>query len=240
VDHLLESPHPIHRETLLAFHIDTAFQLPLEREHEGWAIRGIDDYAEASGLNVQSYAVSPYDEIDWPADEALTFRSKFFGLQFKRPYLHGGLVRWEIKPASHQFQRICANPEIFYALPTFTNRALRRNALDHCLFWRPCPCCCDSTAVTSLNGTWQDRGDLAFYGCMVPMRWGDFVESLYRCELVVPNAPGARLSELATRLLAAFREQKSDLGPKQRGAVTEHDGESEVLQLIALEVPAID
>ncbi|AVS80760.1 hypothetical protein C8244_06965 [Paracidovorax avenae] len=224
----------------MAFHLDTTLQLPLEREHEGWAIRGIEDYAEASGLKVQSYAVSPADEIDWPADEALTFRSKFFGLQFKRPYLHSGLVRWEIKPASLQFQRICANPEIFYALPTFTNRALRRNALQHCLFWRPCPCCCDSTAASLLNSTWQDQDDLVSCGCMVPMRWGDFVESLYRCELVEPSAPGAQLSELATRLLGAFREQPSNQSPEQRGAVTEDDGETEALQLIALEVPAVD
>lgn len=224
----------------MAFHLETTFQLPLEREHEAWAIRGIEDYASASGLQVQAYAVSPADEIDWPADEALTFRSKFFGLQFKRLYLHGGTVRWEIKPASLQFQRICSNSEIFYALPTFTNRALRRNALEHCLFWRPCPCCCDPSTALTLNGTWQERDDLDRCGCMTPMRWGDF-ESLYRCEYVEPNAPGTRLGELASRLLAAFRDPPSDRGPAQRGAALEaEDGEAEGLQLIALEIPDLD
>lgn len=222
------------------FHLDPNLQLPLEREHEAWAVRGIEDYAKSMGLGVQAYAVSPADEIDWPADEALSFRSKFFGLQFKRPYLFHDEVRWEIKPTSLQFQRICMNPEIFYALPTFTNRALRRTALEHCLFWRPCDCCCDSNIPPDLNAKWQDREDLEICGCSKPMRWGDFVEALYRCRLVRINDPGARLRELATRLMAPFREPLSDRQRPDTGGSGSIEGEDEdeVLQLIALEIPA--
>ncbi len=55
----------------MAFHLEQNLNLPLEREHEGWTIRGIEDYATTLGLAIKVCAVSPTDE-------------KKYGLQTRR------------------------------------------------------------------------------------------------------------------------------------------------------------
>jgi hypothetical protein len=235
------------------FHLQTPLELPFEREHEGWAIRGIEDYAAAAGLRVRVCAVSPKREKQWPADEALTFRSKFFGLQFKRPEFKSGQLVWEIKPASLQYARICAAPEIFYALPMFTNRDLRRVALDHCVFWRPCQVCSRRGAVCYLPARrWQTMEGLKGCECIGPMRWGDFVEALYRCELVVAYDAGASFGSVAQGILDAFLEGDAREEPELQASgrpepleggddpAAEGEGEgegAEVLHLLAMEMP---
>ena len=218
----------------MAYHLEQNLTLPLEREHEGWVIRGIEDYARELGLGLKVCSVSPMDENTWPADEVLMFRSKLFGLQFKRSYLGAGEVKWEIDPSSDQYTKICAAKEIFYALPSYTNRALRRTALHHCLFWRPCETCCDNPiGPPCITGGKQTRAKLAKCGCFAPSRWGDFVEGLYRCELVEPNETGANLGQVARRMLSLFRERSERPLDRQAGDAGELD---DTLLLVALEV----
>jgi hypothetical protein len=216
----------------MAFHLESNLTLPLEREHEAWVIRCIEDYAQAVGLQLRVCSVSPKDEKSWPADEALTFRSKFFGLQFKRAYPLRDSVRCDIDRKSHQYRLICKAPEIFYALPTFTNRALRRAALDHCVFWRPCDACCAAAATLH---EWAVPEECI---CLDGMRWGDFVEGLYRCELVQPNPPGTKLGAVARKILAVFHDSDDrDQGDPGTGAARS-DGDSwDSLHLVAIEVP---
>lgn len=112
---------------------------PYEREYEGWILREIEDYFRELGLRFECMIVSTGAEKQTGLDAFMRLGGKYFGLQFKRPYLvkprnsNNGL-RWEI--THPQFSRIEQRPAIFYALPSFVNRDLRRVSLSHVFFWR--------------------------------------------------------------------------------------------------------
>lgn len=165
----------------------------------------------------------------------MEFRSKFFGLQFKRSYPAGNEAQWNIDATSPQHINVCAAPEIFYALPSYINRDLRLTALHHCLFWRPCDCCCQMpTSPFCISGTTQTHSDLSACGCVNAMRWGDFVEALYRCELIDPVEPGADTRQAFEKILSVFRGERGREGISRENP----EGTDASLYLIALEVRA--
>jgi hypothetical protein len=157
---------------------------PLEREFESWIVSGIEDYFESLGIAYSVFAVSPGVEKIWPADERLLVNSKVFGLQFKQAKLSGsGLpasaqLQWSFHQPPGQFSQVVASPEIFYCLPTFINRDYRKQALDHCLFWRPDP------AKVDMNAWYNNPGARTPYAELeTARRWGLFVEQLFNCTI---------------------------------------------------------
>ena len=125
--------------------LNTTISTPLEREYEAWIIRGIDECYRSMGEHISVWAVSPMDEINWPADEALLIGKKLIGLQMKkvtykcdgtRPRAFGRL-NWTFHNPPGQFDLVLKFPEIYFCLPTFINRDLKDQALSHCIFWRP-------------------------------------------------------------------------------------------------------
>ncbi len=163
--------------------------VPLEREHEAWIVRQIEDYFSDSGRRVKIWAVSPSDEKTWPADEHLAAEGKLVGLQFKRAHVATGSnpidlsrLKWSFASPPGQFELIQRRPEIFYCLPTFINRQWQRAALQHCLFWRPEP-----TDPTDLNAWYENPGALTPYNALgaapLAYRWGRFYELLSGCRI---------------------------------------------------------
>jgi hypothetical protein len=66
------------------------------------------------------------------------------------------------------------------------------------------------------------------------MRWGDFVEALYRCELINPVELGADTREAFEKILSVFQEELRREGVSQHYQENADTG----LYLIALEVRA--
>lgn len=56
--------------------LEVTLSTPLEREYEAWIIRGIEQYFFSLGERVLVWAVSPSNEVNWPADEALLIGTK--------------------------------------------------------------------------------------------------------------------------------------------------------------------
>jgi hypothetical protein len=158
---------------------------PLEREFEAWIIAGIEQYARRLGRKAVIWAVSPMLEPTWPADEAVQYDGKLFGLQFKQPKLERGTLgfdrlKWDLRQPIRQLAMVQGRSEIFYCLPTFVNRDYRRNALQHCLFWRP---------GQALNpNVWYDNplAQTPYKNARASgKRWGEFVENLEECAIGV-------------------------------------------------------
>ena len=159
---------------------------PLEREYEAWIINQIEKYFKKLSIDYNVFAVSPVDEKTWPADEAIDADGKIVGLQFKRPSLapphsQNDYTRlfWEFGKSSKQLHLVVKHSEIFYCLPTFTNREVREEALRHCLFWRP-----ENTTDRRAwynNPNPQVRTKYAKIGDA--SRWGYFAEQFISCEI---------------------------------------------------------
>lgn len=162
---------------------------PLEREYEAWIVHQIDRYFRRLSVSVITFAVSPDDESTWPADEVVDVQGKIVGLQFKRPTLSPRTTHsspnefsrllWDFSKPHRQLQRVVANAEIFYCLPTFMNRDVRPYALHHCLFWRP--------DDESDHRAWYENTNSSVSTkytkiCDAP-RWGLFAERFIRCTI---------------------------------------------------------
>lgn len=162
---------------------------PLEREYEAWIVQGIERYFTELGMEFTIWAVSPELEATWPADEKLLVGCKIVGLQFKQAKLAPGTLgfnrlKWTLHNPKGQFALVKSTPEIFYCLPTFVDRAVRSNALDHCLFWRP-------EGATDCN-VWYDNpfAQTPYNRVRDAMRWGHFMEALLSCSVgVKANTP---------------------------------------------------
>jgi hypothetical protein len=160
---------------------------PLEREYEAWIMQQIDDYFGALGIPVDVFAVSPADEETWPTDEVVGYDGKIVGLQFKKPRLAHpptdfSRLHWDFSSPATQLPRLIAHPEIFYCLPTFMNRRFRREALTHCVFWRP--------TDASDHRAWYENNSPKVKTkhsriCDAP-RWGFFVEQFVSCKIGRP------------------------------------------------------
>jgi hypothetical protein len=170
--------------------LNTVMSLPLEREFEGWITWTVLDYLEEVGIDARIWSISPQDEHTWPADETLLLEGKVIGLQFKRPYLadplqgepfpHYNRLYWPLGHDPAQFRLVKANEEIFYCLPTFTNRTWRKASLHHCLFWRP-------TRKMGPGDVWYENSQNVpgWSGSIdrhyTSFRWGAFFERLVQC-----------------------------------------------------------
>ncbi|MCM3732725.1 hypothetical protein M3196_13720 [Fictibacillus nanhaiensis] len=162
---------------------------PLEREYESWITTQIEDYFNRLGIKFDIWAVSPLDESTWPADEHVLFNGKLLGLQFKQAKLKDKIpsfnrLRWDLRQPKGQFEAIQKRSEIFYALPTFINRKWRKNALEHCVFWRP-----NVSDVTNYN-LWYSNNHPSIktpYNNIAnhlnAFRWGHFVELIINCNI---------------------------------------------------------
>ena len=166
-------------------YLQTTYSIPLEREFEGWIVAGMERYLKRLGLDYAIWAVGPAKEVAWPADEYLLTNSKMVGLQFKQAKLAKGPVtasrlKWTLHQPPRQFELVQRFPEIFYCLPTFINRELREEALQHCIFWRP------SEKVD--KNVWYNnpKGGTPYKCEKHSMRWGLFVEGLLDCSLGKP------------------------------------------------------
>lgn len=180
---------------------------PLEREFESWIVSGIEDYFESLGIAYAVFAVSPDIEKAWPADERILVSGKVFGLQFKQAKLSGSgpplpsRLQWSFHQPRGQFSQVLASPEVFYCLPTFINRDYRKQALQHCLFWRPDPTKVDMNA-------WYDnpRARTPYLKIDTAPRWGLFVERLFNCTVGRRIKSSTDLANYGKEILAIRRE----------------------------------
>ena len=162
---------------------------PLEREYEAWIVQGIERYFAKLEMKFAIWAVSPDIEATWPADEKLLVGCKIVGLQFKQAKLGAGTLsfnrlKWTLHNPTGQFALVQSTPEIFYCLPTFVDRAVRFQALDHCLFWRP--------ELALNHNVWYDNpaATTPYNKVRDAMRWGHFMEALLSCTVgVKANTP---------------------------------------------------
>ena len=154
---------------------------PIEREYEAWIVQGIETYFHHASFSYAIWAVSPFEEARWPADERLALGCKVVGLQFKQAKLAKGKLdfdrlHWSLHSPDGQLKLVQRHKEIYYCLPTFVNRLLRRQALEHCLFWRP-------TKDEPNRNVWYENpaAQTPYKGVCDAMRWGRFVESMLSC-----------------------------------------------------------
>jgi len=167
--------------------LDIKYSSPLEREYEAWIIQGIEDYFNSLGQKIAIWAVSPSDEVNWPADEHLIVGKKLIGLQLKKVTYKDnrnkpkefGRLNWTFHNPKGQFQLVLKFPEIFYCLPTFINRDYRSQAIQHCLFWRP------EKGVKDDMNAWYDNSiaQTPHKSIYNADRWGLFIEKILSCKV---------------------------------------------------------
>lgn len=130
-------------------------------------------------------ASNELEEPTWPADEHLVVGTKLIGLQFKRAEIAKtstkqvsfDRLKWSFHKPAGQFALVQKRTEIFYCLPTFLNRDWRKQALHHCLFWRPGP--------KSDRNAWYSNANARTINKRLNTepRWGLFIERLFSCEI---------------------------------------------------------
>jgi hypothetical protein len=167
-------------------YFENRISYPLEREYEAWIISQIENYLKKISIDFDVFAVSPADEKTWPADEAIDLEGKIIGLQFKRPALSAGhsandfsRLFWDFSNPKGQLHLVVKHPEIFYCLPTFTNRDIREEALRHCLFWRPR----DGSNMRAWYNNPSRRVKTKYSEIGDATRWGYFAEQLVSCKI---------------------------------------------------------
>lgn len=193
-------------------HLHVRYAKPLEREYEAWIVAGIEQYLETIGLPYSIWAIGPDQEKKWPADEKLGVASKVVGLQFKQAKLAPGTVgpdriHWSLHKPAAQFGLVKSNKEIFYCLPTFINRDLRKQALHHCLFWRP-----DLSKPDNKN-VWYDNpaAHTPYKNERDTMRWGLFIERVLDCNIGTKVSSPEQGQLVLERLAAIARESFNEL-----------------------------
>lgn len=196
--------------------LNVTHSTPLEREYEAWIIRGIEQYYQSIGKHIYVWAVSPMDEINWPADETLIVGKKLIGLQMKKVTYRCdgsiprkfGRLNWSFHNPRGQYDLVLKFPEIFYCLPTFINRNLKDQALSHCLFWRP------DKSKYDKNAWYDNPNALTPYNSIgTTDRWGKFIESVTECTL------GKRIESISDAKnyvdnLTSYMREIENLAPK--------------------------
>ncbi len=173
-------------------YLEKHISYPLEREYEAWIITQIENYLKKISIDFDMFAVSPADEKTWPADEAIDLEGRIIGLQFKRPALvkrpalaagHSAndfsRLFWNFSKPKGQLHVVVQHPEIFYCLPTFTNRDIRDEALRHCLFWRPN----DSSNSRAWYNNPNPKVKTKYFEIGDATRWGYFAEQFVSCKI---------------------------------------------------------
>jgi len=184
---------------------------PLEREYEGWIVEGIERYFRRAGRFALVWAVSPLAESSWPADEYLHVEGKLIGLQMKRPHISPlsgrpidySRLGWRLNNPPGQYGLVQAFPELFYCLPTFVNRRYRREALHHCIFWRPDD---HSTEASTWYGNDNAKG-LHGHISIHPnaYRWGQFLEAIQICKIGRKVLSSADIDSYIDKVIAGYR-----------------------------------
>ena len=208
-------------------HIETT-----EREYEGWIIRGMEDYFRELGIELECVAAGRLQEDRTGVDEFCGIPGKYFALQFKRPERRSDrAINWSL---GKQISRIRQSNAIFYVLPTFLNRNLRRVALHHAFFWHPDMLDGERIFVTksvaayvhsaqNTNGPnqsnlteWEQRELLGrrseIFVTAHAYRWGRFAEGLLSCsigQLVETAAQGRAFRRQIDRLLPSSGDAPS-------------------------------
>lgn len=164
--------------------LTATYTKPLEREFEAWIIDGIERYGRDVDLAPQVWAVSPNFEVVWPADEVLVISGKVLGLQFKQAKMAPGAVdlsrlKWSLAAPPQQYAKVQNSPEVYYCLPTFINRNFKREALQHCIFWRPPAGVADTQAWYDNPNAQTAHNSLA--NDPSAMRWGRLIEQVQSC-----------------------------------------------------------
>lgn len=164
--------------------LDITFTKPIEREYEAWIVRGIEEYFLTLGYKVPIWAVSPTDEVNWPADESMIVGNKLIGLQIKKATYSSSCtasreyscLKWTLHQPPKQYGLVLKFPEIYYCLPTFINRNFKDQALAHCLFWRPEPNMID-------KNVWYNnpQARTPYNAISKADRWGKFIEDVINC-----------------------------------------------------------
>jgi len=219
------------------------FGIPLEREYEGWIVHRIEKYFHHIGRKALVWAVSPTDEATWPADEALIVGGKLFGLQFKQPKLGPyppgaspdySRLKWLLNSPPGQAALVQANPEIFYCLPTFTNRQFRREALHHSLFWRPAAG--GFANPVDLNVWYENMGNNIqtqnnnIVRDPTCFRWGEFIERILDCKLPDGFDRNAPANIVLQRIRQSYAEFMN-LRPREPDRQADEGGTESVLYL---------
>lgn len=167
--------------------LDISLSRPLEREYEAWIISGIENYFSSLGIKVAIWAVSPSEEVYWPADEKILIGGKLIGLQLKKveyknrgnPIKDYGKLTWQFHSPPGQFELVIKHPEIFYCLPTFVNRRYKEQALSHCLFWRP-----QVRGKYEKNAWYNHPNAKTIHNAIGDAaRWGYFIEQAINCDI---------------------------------------------------------
>ncbi|HMA35592.1 MAG TPA: hypothetical protein VKY74_14090 [Chloroflexia bacterium] len=183
--------------------------IPQEREYEAWTVQQIEDYFSRIGMRSLIWAVSPRDEVTWPADEHLYMDGKIIGLQFKQTKVRStqtntsldySRIRWDFANPKGQFSLLQRRKEIFYCLPTFLNRKISRSALEHCIFWRPG--CHNDT-----NAWYNNPRAKTPYKCLAAeSRWGHFIERVVSCEVGERIQSRQQINSYLADLQSLFQE----------------------------------
>jgi hypothetical protein len=163
------------------YHLIKKLNIPLEREYEGWLSSQIENYFSNIGVNCEVFAISPQDENIFPSDINYFFRGKLIGLQLKRPNEN---LQFEIKKEQHN-KIVDGKLPIYYALPTFFNSELKKNSIEHFVFYRPEPVAFGkykSKWIKYLNNFYSDK-ILIEKAEIEVCRWGKFVELIFECKV---------------------------------------------------------
>lgn len=133
--------------------------------------------------------MTPDVEVKWPADENLLIGKKLVGLQLKKVQFQDngkrpkefGRLTWKFHNPKGQFDLVKKFPEIFYCLPTFVNRDLRKQAIHHSLFWRPK--LCDKRDLNAWYNNNSSQTKTPHNSIYQAPRWGLFIEQLIGCSV---------------------------------------------------------
>lgn len=166
--------------------LTVTYTKPLEREFEAWIVEGIERYGQDVGLPPQVWAVTPNFEVKWPADEALVISGKVLGLQFKQAKMAAGTgmvnfsrLMWSLAAPPQQYANVQDSPNVYYCLPTFINRNFKREALKHCIFWRP------PAGVANMQAWYNNPKATTAHKSLAndpdAMRWGRLIEQVQAC-----------------------------------------------------------
>lgn len=158
------------------------FSSPIEREYESWIVQGIEKYFKELEIHAAVWAVSPANEVNWPADEQVLVGNTIIGLQMKKVTYKPlktsnndfGRLYWSFQNPKAQYDLVVRFPEIFYCLPTFINRNYKGQALDHCLFWRP-----EKNSSNHKNAWYNNtKATRSHTPLREAPRWGLFIEDM--------------------------------------------------------------
>jgi hypothetical protein len=89
-------------------------------------------------------------------------------------------LKWDLHSTNNQMVLVTRNPEIYYCLPTFTNRNWKYNSLHHCVFWKP-------IRKNNNENAWYDNLNAKTPNRKLSdkMRWGYFIEKILNCKIGV-------------------------------------------------------